>query len=335
MEKKDFLNTELPDIIELKNIVQRYDGADTPPVIQDFNLLIEDKKDVGQFVVLMGASGCGKSTVLRYICGLQKPTSGEILIKGKNISDNDRVPMVFQSYSSFPWKTVLENVAIGLEYQGVPKKERNERAMEMIQLVGLDGHENKYAKYPLLSGGQLQRVAIARNLVVNSEILILDEPFGALDVLTRVKMQEVLKKIWQTMKPTIILVTHAVDEAVFLGDDIYVMTAGPGHIVHHKQTGFLLRENDVKRTNEFRDTVDDLTETIVKIGEQAKTRLASQKQVRLALEIERKKKSMFYGWFGKKEIVTPEIPNVTPTQVTSTEKQVERPAEEVKKVRRL
>lgn len=311
----EFKNTELPDIIELRNIKQTYEDG-TQPVIDNFNLLIEDKPDVGQFVVLMGASGCGKSTVLRYISGLQKPTSGEVLIRGKSLTDTDRVPMVFQQYSSFPWMTVLENVALGLEYKGVPKKERHEKAMEMIQLVGLDGHENKYAKYPLLSGGQLQRVAIARNLVVNSEILILDEPFGALDVLTRIRMQEVLKKIWKTMQPTIILVTHAIDEAVFLGDDIYIMTAGPGHIVHHEQVGFLQKEDDVKRSPEFRDAVDNLTDKMVKIGEDAKQRLAAQK----LLVVKKPKIFSFSNWFGEKKIVTPEVQNL-PTQTNSTEKE--------------
>ena len=188
-------DTDLPNLIELKNIGQSYDGGNSY-IIQNFNLLIEDKPAQGQFVVILGMSGSGKSTILRYIAGLQKPTSGDVFIHGKLRTDEDRVGMVFQQYSSFPWLTVLENVAIGLEFKGMPEKERNEKAMEMIELVGLSGHQNKYAEYPTLSGGQLQRVAIARSLLANSEILLMDEPFGALDIKTRIQMQDLLLSLW-------------------------------------------------------------------------------------------------------------------------------------------
>ena len=194
MQPVKFTNTSFEDIIELKNIDQEYRGADGKPVsvIKGLNLLIEKKPRQGQFVVILGGSGCGKSTVLRYISGLQQPTNGEILIGGKPRTEHNRVGMVFQQYSSFPWMSVLDNVALGLTYQGTPEKDRKEKSMEMIKKVGLDGHENKFAQYPTLSGGQLQRVAIARSLAYESKILLMDEPFGALDIHTRLQMQDLL-----------------------------------------------------------------------------------------------------------------------------------------------
>lgn len=249
-----FNNTNLPDIIELKSVSQTYDGKKT--VIKDLNLLIEDKPNQGQFIVLLGASGCGKSTILRYIAGLQKPTSGEILFKAKPLTENDRIGMVFQQYSSFPWMTVLENVSLGLKYQGLSSTEANSRAMEMIKTVGLEGHEKKFAKYPVLSGGQLQRVAIARSLLVNQEILLMDEPFGALDTYTRLKMQDFLLEIWEKVHPTIVLVTHDISEAVYLGDDIYIMSSNPGVIVEHIKTDLPKhRTREIKRKSSFVDIV--------------------------------------------------------------------------------
>lgn len=253
----EFINTELPDIVELRQVTQKYEDGHT--VLENFNLLIEDKPNIGQFVTLLGESGCGKSTVLRYITGLQKPTSGEVLIKGVPVTDKSRVGMVFQQYSSFPWRTVLENVAFGLEIAGVSEKERNERAMEIIKVVGLDGHEKKFAKYGILSGGQLQRVAIARSLLASPEIIVMDEPFGALDIRTRLQMQDMLMNIWEQIRPTIILVTHDIAEAVYLSDDIYIMSANPGKITHHVSPNFAFpRRKEIKRTTEFRDTVHQI-----------------------------------------------------------------------------
>lgn len=267
MSNIPFKNTELPDLIELKGITQSYDGGAN--ILQDFNLLIEDKPNVGQFVVLLGASGCGKSTILRYITGLQKPTSGQILIKGNPITNNDRVGMVFQQYSSFPWLTVLDNVSMGLRYKGLPAKHIKEQAMAVIKIVGLSGHENKYAKYPTLSGGQLQRVAIARSLLANPEMLVMDEPFGALDTRTRLMMQDMIIGIWEKVKPTIVLVTHDISEAVYLGDDIYIMSSNPGQIVHHVSVPFKMpREKSIKRTREFTEVVYDIEDKMVSIHQQ-------------------------------------------------------------------
>ena len=169
--------------------------------------------------------------------------------------------MVFQQYTSFEWKTVLQNVALPLILKGIPKNEANEKAMDMIKIVGLDGHENKWAKYPILSGGQLQRVAIARNLVVNPQILLMDEPFGALDTVTRKQIQVFLRSIFENAKidPTVIFVTHSESEAVFLSTDIYILDSGPANIRHHFKIDLPQNRNDsVRYSTEFTDYVNKL-----------------------------------------------------------------------------
>jgi NitT/TauT family transport system ATP-binding protein len=260
-----FTNTELPDIIELKEIKQVY--GNRPPIIKGFNLLIEDKPNQGQFIVLLGASGCGKSTILRYIAGLQQPTEGKVLIYGKERTPKDRVGMVFQQYSSFPWMSVLDNVALGLQYQDVPKRERRERAMEMIVKVGLEGHEDKYAQYPTLSGGQLQRVAIARSLLYERKILLMDEPFGALDIETRLQMQDLLAKIWVEIHPTVVFVTHDIPEAVYLGDDIYVMGRNPGNIKKMFVSPLpFVRNKGMKRETKFINMVNEIEDYMLAVG---------------------------------------------------------------------
>lgn len=265
MEPVQFTNTALPDIIELRGIKQVY--GDGPPIIDKFNLLIEDKPNQGQFVVLLGASGCGKSSVLRYISGLQKPTEGQILLHGQPRTEEDRIGMVFQQYSSFPWMSVLDNVALGLRYQGVPKKERREMAMQMVKTVGLEGHESKYAQYPTLSGGQLQRVAIARSLLYHSEILLMDEPFGALDIETRLQMQDLLAKIWVDIHPTVVFVTHDIPEAVYLGDDIYVMGKNPGNIQKMFRSPLpFVRNKGMKRRKDFIEAVNGIEDYMFSMG---------------------------------------------------------------------
>ncbi|MCX6236407.1 MAG: ABC transporter ATP-binding protein [Bacteroidia bacterium] len=250
------------DIINLVNITQVYSDH-TPPnvVFKDFNLDIKDIKDSGQFITIMGKSGCGKSTLLRYISGLQVPTSGEVYIYGKKRTDKDRIPMVFQQYTSFEWKTVLQNVALPLILKGVPKDEANDKAMDMIKIVGLAGHENKWAKYPILSGGQLQRVAIARNLVVNPQILLMDEPFGALDTITRKQIQVFLRSIFENAKidPTVVFVTHSESEAVFLSSDIYILDSGPATIRNHFKIDLPENRTDsVRYSTDFSDYVNKL-----------------------------------------------------------------------------
>ncbi|MEM6377288.1 MAG: ABC transporter ATP-binding protein [Bacteroidota bacterium] len=261
-----FQDSSLSNIIELKGIEQSYDGG-ASYIIKDLNFLVEDKPDQGQFVVIMGMSGCGKSTLLRYIAGLQKPTAGEVLIHGKPIDENNRVSMVFQRYSSLPWMTVLDNVALALKYKGIEKKEREERAREMIELVGLAGHEKKYAQYPTLSGGQLQRVAIARSMIANPEILLMDEPFGALDINTRLQMQDLLSIVWLKFHPTIIFITHDISEAVYLGDDVYIMKSAPSQFVEHLKIDLPFeRSREIKRNPRFVQLVHELEDKMINVA---------------------------------------------------------------------
>lgn len=258
-------NQQTANIIELRNVFQSYNNGKTK-IIENLDLLIEDKPMQGQFAVILGMSGCGKSTLLRYIAGLQEPTSGSVLVKGKPVSKENRVSMVFQQYSSLPWMTVLDNVSLALRYQGISKKERDERAMEMIQLVGLDGHEKKFAQYPNLSGGQLQRIAIARSLISNPEILLMDEPFGALDVKTRLQMQDLLIGIWEKFSPTILFVTHDIQEAVYLADDIYIMKHAPSNFVKHINIDLPFnRTRETKRLAHFDELVHQVEDAMMQI----------------------------------------------------------------------
>lgn len=258
--------TSLPNIIELKNIDQSYDGGNSF-VIKGLDLLIEDKPAQGQFVVILGMSGCGKSTILRYIAGLQSPTAGDVLIQNKPVSSENRVAMVFQQYSSLPWMTVLDNVSLALKYKGLSKKEQKSKAMEMIELVGLAGHEQKYAQYPTLSGGQLQRVAIARSIIANPDIILMDEPFGALDINTRLQMQDLLAGLWHKFHPTIVFVTHDLSEAVYLGDDIYIMKAPPSRIVEHIHVDLPFhRTHETKRDPHFVELVHLVEDKMIKVA---------------------------------------------------------------------
>jgi NitT/TauT family transport system ATP-binding protein len=182
-----------------------------------------------EFISIVGPSGCGKSTLLRVAAGLVRPDIGEVLLDGKQITGPgaDR-GMVFQSYTLFPWLTVQGNVEFGPRLKHLPASQRTEVAREYIDLVGLRGFERSYPKE--LSGGMMQRVAIARALANDPEVLLMDEPFGALDAQTRVIMQELLVNIWQRTPKTILFVTHDIDEALFLSDRVYIMTARPGRI---------------------------------------------------------------------------------------------------------
>lgn len=185
--------------------------------------------DESEFVVLVGPSGCGKSTLLNIIGGLEKATEGSVKIDERRVTGPgaDR-GMVFQGYSLFPWLNVRKNVEFGLKMQGVSKAEREEKAKRYLEMVGLSGFEKALPKE--LSGGMKQRVAIARTLAANPEMLLMDEPFGALDAQTRVVMQELLSHISTQMKNTILFITHDIDEAILLGQRIYVMSPRPGRI---------------------------------------------------------------------------------------------------------
>ena len=209
------------------DLTKIFDDGKKGPVtaIDHVNLEVKD----GEFVMIVGPSGCGKTTLINILGGLNTATSGEVLLDGNPVQGPgaDR-GMVFQGYSLFPWLTVQKNVEFGLKMKKMPKAERETQAKKFIDLVGLTGFENALPKQ--LSGGMKQRVAIARTLANEPEILLMDEPFGALDAQTRVVMQELLADISKKTKTTILFITHDIDEAVLLGDRIYVMSRRPGTI---------------------------------------------------------------------------------------------------------
>ncbi len=224
-------------IIEFRGVAKTF-GVGTQretTVVRDVDFQVEDLEGIGEFVAVLGPSGCGKSTVLRLIAGLppQFPaTKGEVLYHGKPITGPgmDR-GMVFQDYACFDNRTVIDNVAFGLECRGIPKKERQEQALEWIEKVGLNPSKDSH-KYPhQLSGGMRQRVAIARTLILKPRIILMDEPFGALDPATRHNMQDLLVALWKEVQATVFFVTHDVSEAVFLGDRVFIFSNAPGTIL--------------------------------------------------------------------------------------------------------
>lgn len=262
----EFPNTNLPNIVEMRGMGQSYDGGENW-IIKDLDFTIQDKPKQGQFIVILGMSGCGKSTLLRYIAGLQQPTEGTIKLNNKILTEKDRASMVFQQYSSLPWLSVLDNVGLGLKFKGMSKAERDEKAMEIIAMVGLAGHEHKYAQYPTLSGGQLQRVAIARSLLANPDVLLMDEPFGALDINTRIQMQDMLLDIWNKFHSTIVFVTHDIAEAVYLADDIYIMKSAPSRFVEHINIDLPLeRSIATKREPRFIELVHEVEDRMIKVA---------------------------------------------------------------------
>ena len=226
-----------PAAIEFRHVTKVY-GAGTPReyvAISDVSFTIPDVVGHGEICSFLGPSGCGKSTVLRLVAGLEPqhpPTVGTVSVLGREVAGPgaDR-GMVFQDYTSFDNRTVLDNVAFGLECRGVPRRERHDLAGEWIGKVGLDPRRDA-RKYPHeLSGGMRQRVAIARTLILRPRIILMDEPFGALDPATRLDMQDLLVRLWREVEATVLFVTHSVEEAVYLGDRVFVMATTPGRIV--------------------------------------------------------------------------------------------------------
>ena len=224
----------LPELVRFDRVTKSFGGGpETRVAIQDVSFVIHDLPASGELVSIVGPSGCGKSTMLRIIAALRPhypPTSGQARVFGKTIDKPgaDR-GMVDQKYSLMPHLTVLDNIAFGLKLRGVPAQERRDRAREWAKKVGLEGAEDKYPSE--LSGGMQQRVSIAATLILEAKILLMDEPFGALDPKTRMQMQELLVQLWNEQHSTVFLVTHSVEEAVYLGDRVLRMAARPGRLV--------------------------------------------------------------------------------------------------------
>jgi NitT/TauT family transport system ATP-binding protein len=256
-----------PNVVDFAHVTKKF-GSHT--VIRDVTFSVPDLSNKGEFIAILGPSGCGKSTVLRLIAALRPhypATEGTVLVLGKPVQcpGSDR-SMVFQDYTSFDNRTVEDNVAFGLECRGVPVAERRARAREWIAKVGLDVKRDA-AKYPSeLSGGMRQRVAIARTLILSPRIILMDEPFGALDPTTRLHMQALLVELWKEAQATVFFVTHSIDEAIYLGDRVYVFSSAPGTIIREMKVPppdrppkEMLREPGfVERVCEIRDIMDNL-----------------------------------------------------------------------------
>lgn len=213
--------------IKIQDVSKVYENSDksTFQALNHVNLEIER----GEFICLLGASGCGKTTLLNTLAGFEKVSSGSITIDGKKVEKPDIQNItIFQNYGLLPWRTVEKNVELGLEAKKIPKKDRYEIAMKYIKMVGLERFGNSYPRQ--LSGGMQQRVAIARALAVDPDIIFMDEPLGALDAITRMKMQEEILKIQREQNKTVIFVTHDIEEAVFLADRIVIMTPNPARV---------------------------------------------------------------------------------------------------------
>jgi NitT/TauT family transport system ATP-binding protein len=263
-----------PHVVEFHGVSKTYNRGrpNEFTAIRDVNFVVQDLIDKGEFICILGPSGCGKSTILRLIAGLRPqhpPTSGKLLVMGQPVAGPgaDR-GMVFQDYTSFDHRTVLDNVSFGLECQGEPRHDRYEHARRWIARVGLDVEKDQ-DKYPHeLSGGMRQRVAIARTLILHPRIILMDEPFGALDPMTRMTMQDLLLELWRTTQATVFFVTHSIEEAVFLGDRIYVLSNSPGTILHELSIKPSDRPSkEMQREEKFQETVYYLRDLISRLEE--------------------------------------------------------------------
>jgi len=251
-------------ILEIKNVTKIFHRGKNKGVeaLKDVTFNVEEKS----FLSIVGPSGCGKSTLLRLIAGIDHPSSGEILFEGKPVTGpNPNISMIFQTFALFPWKTVEENIEIGLEALNIPKETRLETVKNEIQLVGLDGFEKAYPRE--LSGGMRQRVGIARALAIEPKIMLMDEPFSSLDAITAETLRRELLRIWRdrTKQPeTFLMVTHNVNEAVFMADRVLVMSARPGTIVGDIRVNVPRPREKHLRHTEFYDACDKIVEIIHK-----------------------------------------------------------------------
>ena len=242
-------------ILQVRGVERRFD---TTLALQATDLDVQENA----FITILGPSGCGKSTLLRIVAGLDVQTAGEVTLEGRHIHGPgaDR-GMVFQSYTLFPWLTVLDNVCFGLRERGLPREQQLDIAHGFLAKVGLKGFANHYPKQ--LSGGMQQRTALARALANNPRMLLMDEPFGALDHQTRELMQELLLGIWEAERKTVLFVTHDIDEAVFMGTRVVVMSARPGRIKIDRSVPLQHpRHYSVKTTPVFSELKADLTEAV-------------------------------------------------------------------------
>lgn len=261
-------------VVEFKGVTKTYNfgEANAFTAIKDINFVVEDIPDKGEFVTVLGPSGCGKSTILRLIAGLtpQHPaTAGQVLVNGVPVTKPgaDR-GMVFQDYTSLDHRTVLDNVCFGLECRNVPRKEREERGRLWVGRVGLDVDKD-IDKYPHeLSGGMRQRVAIARSLILSPRIILMDEPFGALDPTTRMHMQDLLVNLWREVQATVFFVTHSIEEAVYLGDRVYLLSSSPGTILEELEVTPPNRPAiEMQREAAFQETVFYIRDLIARLEE--------------------------------------------------------------------
>jgi len=250
-EKPD--QTATDDIVEVRNITKFY----SPDIhaLSSINLSFPR----GQMTTLLGPSGCGKTTLLKIVAGLLEPTEGEVLINGKQVhGPGPERAFVFQDFALLPWATVLRNVAFGMELTSKSKSEREERARHYINEVGLSGFENKYPHE--LSGGMRQRVGLARALSVNSDVLLMDEPFSAVDEQTRRKFQEDLLLLLANENKTVIFVTHSIEEAVYVSDQIVILSPRPGriHSIIRPEFSREADPEDIRRDRNYLDTVEEI-----------------------------------------------------------------------------
>ena len=262
-------------VVEFRSVTKTYNAGERNAftAIHDVTFAVEDLPSKGEFVCVLGPSGCGKSTILRLIAGLEPqhpPTTGEVLVQGQPIRGpgSDR-GMVFQDYTSFDHRTVLGNVTFGLECAGVRRRIRDELGRQWIRRVGLSVEEDA-TKYPHeLSGGMRQRVAIARSLILHPRIILMDEPFGALDPETRMNMQDLLVSLWRNAQATVFFVTHSIEEAVYLGDRVYVLSSSPGTLVKEVQVEPPDRPaREMQRETAFQETVYYIRDLITRLEQE-------------------------------------------------------------------
>lgn len=245
-EKAKQDSEECSIVLELNDISKTFysESGEQIRALEGLNLLVRE----GEFITLVGATGCGKTTLLNLIAGLDSPDDGQLCL-GKDLRLGNNVAYVFQHYTLFPWRSTLGNVSFGLQMRGVGRNKRKKEALKLLSKVGLNGFENTYPYE--LSGGMRQRAAIAQALAIQPKLLLMDEPFGALDDSTRRELQQMLTELWQENRTTILFVTHNIDEAVVLGEKVLIFSGRPGKIVREFNVELPRPRNTI--TKEFTD----------------------------------------------------------------------------------